>query len=88
MISFAPSRPDRCELCHWVATETRYLPPAPGSIRSWNPAANYGQSVGMEATSVFVCKRMPPSANEEGRGVSPIVWAGDYCGEFKAKEGA
>jgi hypothetical protein len=87
MISFSqPSRPDRCELCHWVATETRYLPPPPGSIRTWNPTSSCSYAPSTESTSVLVCKRMPPSANEEGRGVSPSVWAGDYCGEFKEKE--
>jgi hypothetical protein len=29
---------------------------------------------------------MPPVANAEGRGMSPVVSKGDYCGEFKGKE--
>ena len=67
MISFTqPSRPDRCELCRWSGTETRYLPPPPGSIRTWSPGSSYAYPSPTEPTSVLVCKRMPPSPNEDG----------------------
>ncbi len=76
------ARPDRCEVCKFSVRETRYacsnsmVPPAYGGCRPH------------DTIEVWVCKRMPPTPNERGDGVSPVVREGDYCGEFMAKEAA
>lgn len=75
-------RPDRCELCRFGYIEHRYLPPPFGSHAAYDSHHPY------QMADVIVCKRMPPVANSDGRGVSPVVSKGDYCGEFKEKEGA
>jgi hypothetical protein len=73
-----PSRPDRCELCRFSTSDSRTRPLPYGAL----PGLSYNP---MDTYEVLVCKRMPPSANADGTGVSPVVWAGDYCGEFKVK---
>jgi hypothetical protein len=74
------TRPDRCELCRFGHIEHRYVPPPYGTVVS--PYGGYK----CETTDVIVCKRMPPVANADGRGASPVVSKGDYCGEFKEKD--
>lgn len=78
------ARPDRCELCKWAVQESRWMAPPPGSVVPWNPGQPYGASAqGLMQADVLVCKRMPPTPNERGDGVSPIVGKGNYCGEFE-----
>jgi hypothetical protein len=72
-----PVRPDRCECCRFGHAEKRYVAPPMHSL----PSHSYLQGM----TDVIVCKRMPPVANADGNGVSPVVQKGDYCGEFDVK---
>jgi hypothetical protein len=76
-----PMRSDRCELCRFTVTEARARAPAWGTI----PANSYHAP---DMYNVLICKRMPPVANKDGVGISPEVNKGNYCGEFKEKEGA
>jgi hypothetical protein len=75
------TRPDRCELCRFTVTEARAHAPALGSITD-NPYRVPNMY------NVLVCKRMPPIANADGNGVSPVVHKSDYCGEFKVRDAA
>lgn len=78
MFAAIEPRPDRCELCRFGRIEHRYLPLPYGTL------PGYGYIP--QGNDEIVCKRMPPVANADGRGVSPVVQKGDYCGEFKEKD--
>lgn len=77
----ALTRPDRCELCRFSTTGIRSRPFPFGSV-----SISFSIGAQAETYEVLVCKRMPPTPNAEGSGVSPVVFPGDYCGEFKAKD--
>lgn len=67
-------RLDRCELCSFAEPESRYmnLPRPLGSMES-----------GLTRVEILICKRMPPTPDDQGYGVWPIVSRGCHCGEFK-----
>jgi hypothetical protein len=73
-------RPDRCGLCKWANKESRYQKQFGNAL----PGYGYDHQNGV-LMDVLVCKRMPPSTNENGNGVSPVVGDGNWCGEFEEK---
>lgn len=77
MFAGSEKRPDRCEVCKFSIRETRYA-----------YSNSFAQCKSPDTIEVYVCKRVPPTPNERGYGVSPVVSASDYCGEFVAKETA
>lgn len=80
------TRPNRCELCRWAVKESRYVPVSHRSVADFSNPWVHGFN-NTEQCDVLVCKRMPPTPNEQGDGVSPVVGKGNYCGEFESKEG-
>lgn len=74
-------RPDRCELCKWANKESRYQK---NFMVNSLPGAGYDHQNGV-LMDVLVCKRMPPSADQNGDGRSPVVGNGNWCGEFEKK---
>lgn len=75
MFSYSVREGDRCELCRYKRCEGRTMSLPPGSL------VGYGQYP-YQQVDVLVCYRMPPTANERGDGVWPIVQASGWCGEF------
>ena len=86
MFSFKKStNPIRCGVCRHcknvtVPVDKGFKPMIGPGEYSTNWADRYTNEERLQ------CKRMPPSPNAEGWGVSPYVHDYDYCGEFEAKD--
>ncbi|CAE6713104.1 hypothetical protein R75461_01152 [Paraburkholderia nemoris] len=78
-------RPNRCEKCRHAVTEKRAQPDYPRcNSDAYTPGGSYPQPY--IQVDVLVCKRMPPTPNKDGNGMSPVVLKGDYCGEFESAD--